>query len=281
MPLKMSYRLLRGLIRLCTYRMRPQWAVPFTGEPSVFVCNHAGALGPIDMCAKFPMADHLRPWMNAQVLSARETPAYVRQDYWWKPGARLAPLYNATLPYIAAAILPPVLRTAPAVPVYHDVRVMRTFRQSLKLLQEGEHLVIFPEQPSGFQAHHEALNRGFLQIAALYARATGKALAFWPVCIDYRRRVFHIAAPLRYDPARSLEAQSDELLAGMAAGIRVRLADGTTVTAAADNAPPPMGRGEPRAMAGREEAVPDAAQGRLPVAEELEADTPAPGFAAP
>lgn len=221
MQLKRSYRFLRGLIRLCTYRMRVEWAVPFTGEPSVFICNHAGALGPIDVCAKFPLADSIHPWMNAQVLSAREVPAYVRQDYWWKPGSKLAPLCNATLPYIAAAILPPILRTAPTVPVYHDIRVMKTFRESLKLLSAGEHLVIFPEQPSGFQAHASELNRGFLQIAPAYTRATGKALPFWPVCIDYKQRVFHVAAPIYYDVARKLDQQIDELLAGLKQGIQL------------------------------------------------------------
>lgn len=221
MPLKKSYRFLRGLVRAVTYRMRTEWAEPFTGEASVFICNHAGALGPIDICAKFPLADQLHPWMNAQVLSARETPAYVRQDYWWKPGAKLAPLYNATLPYLAAAILPPILRTTPTVPVFHDFRVARTLRESLRVLQSGEHLVIFPEQPSGYQAHCEALNRGFLQIAPVYARITGRALAFWPVRIDVPSRVFRVGAPLRFDPNRTLAAQADALLDGLSRGIRL------------------------------------------------------------
>ena len=221
MRLKRSYRFWRGLVRAACPRMRTEWAQPFTGEPSVFICNHAGALGPIAMCARFPLADQLRPWMNAQVLSARETPAYVRQDYWWRPGSKLAPLCNATLPYIAAAILPPILRTAPTVPVYHDARVIRTLRESLRALQAGEPLVIFPEQPSGFQSHQEALNRGFLQIAPAFARTAKPGLAFWPVRIDMRDRVFYVGAPLRYDPALTLEAQIDALLAGMAQGIRV------------------------------------------------------------
>lgn len=220
MALKRSYRFLRGLIRICTYRMRVEWQQPFTGEPSVFICNHAGAFGPIDMCAKFPEADYLHPWMNAQVLHAREVPAYVRQDYWWKPGCTMEPLLNITLPYLAAAILPPIVRTAPAVPVYHDMRVMRTLRESLRVLQSGEHLVIFPQQPAGFQQHYDELNRGFLQIAPAYARTTGKALAFWPVHIDYKHRVFRVSAPLYFDPARKLEEQIDAMIEGLKAGIR-------------------------------------------------------------
>ena len=232
MQLKRSYRFLRGFVRVVSYRMRTEWAVPFTGEPSVFICNHAGALGPIDICAKFPLADTIHPWMNAQVLSARETPAYVRQDFWWKPESRLAPLYSATLPYIAAAILPPILRTAPAVPVFHDMRVMKTFRESLKLLSAGEHLVIFPEQPSGYQAHAAELNRGFMQIAPAFARATGKGLLFWPVNIDYRRRMFHVAEPLRYNVNCKLEDQIDALLAGMRRGIQPQKMESTAPTPA-------------------------------------------------
>jgi len=220
MALKRSYCALRGLVRVCTHRMRTEWTLPFTDEPSVFICNHADAMGPILICAHFPYADCLHPWMNAQVLSAREIPAYVRQDYWWQPDSRFAPLLSHTLPYVAAAILPPILRTAPTVPVYHDARVIRTLRQSLRVLQGGEHLVIFPEQPSGHGEHYQALNRGFLQIAPAYARVAGKALAFWPVRIDSDARAFYVGAPLRYDMGRTLEAQADELLAGLSRGIR-------------------------------------------------------------
>jgi len=205
--------------------MRADWALPFTGEPSVFVCNHAGAKGPVQICARFPLADELHPWMNAQVLHPREVPAYVRQDYWWKPESRWAPLLTRTLPYVAAAVLPPILRTAPAVPVYHDMRVMRTLRESLRVLQAGEHLVIFPEQPSGYRAHRHTLNSGFLRVAQAYARVTGEALAFWPVRIDTAERVFHIGRPLYYNPAVSLEAQADALLEGLRLGIHPSVAD--------------------------------------------------------
>ena len=51
-------------------------------------------------------------WLNADMMDPSLVPAYVRQDYWWKPGCALEPLYNATLPYLAAAILPPILRSA-------------------------------------------------------------------------------------------------------------------------------------------------------------------------
>ena len=43
------YRCLRAVVRAVTPRMTTTWEEPFSGNPSIFVCNHVGAFGPIDM----------------------------------------------------------------------------------------------------------------------------------------------------------------------------------------------------------------------------------------
>lgn len=214
------YTTLRGAYRCITPRFQTTWAEPFIDEPCVFIGNHAGAFGPIDMCAHFPLTDNCYSWLNHDVLDAKLVPAYVRQDYWWKPGCWAEPLLNVTLPYLAAAVMPPVLRSAPGIPVYHDQRVMLTMRHSIRHLKEGHHLIIFPEQPSGYKSHHTWINSGFLHVAPLYHKATGKALRFYPVHIDHRKHSFTVAKPVQYDPNRTLEEQTDELLAQLAIGLR-------------------------------------------------------------
>ena len=147
-------------------------------------------------------------------------PAYVRQDYWWKPGCWAESLLNVTLPYLAAAVMPPVLRSAPGIPVYHDQRVMLTMRQSIRHLTDGHNLIIFPEQPSGYKSHHTWINTGFLHVAPLYHKATGKALRFYPVHIDHRNHTFTIAKPVVYDPERTLEEQTEDIVNVLAPGLR-------------------------------------------------------------
>lgn len=216
-------KLYQGLVAICrafSPKFTHLWAEPFVDEPCIFVCNHAGAYGPIDMCAHFSMRQNCYYWLNADMMDPETVPAYVRQDYWWKPGCFGEPILNYTLPYLAAALLPPILRSAPGVPVYHDMRVMSTMRLSLRLLKEGRYLTIFPEQPSGFQSHHDWINTGWLQIAVMYYRATGKALRFWPVHLDHRRHEFRIAPSILFDTERSLEEQQDELVQALAAGLR-------------------------------------------------------------
>ncbi len=201
-------------------KMTTTWEEPFIPEPCVFVCNHVGAMGPIHMVSTFPLSDEVEAWCNEGIMNRKTCPAYVRQDYWWEPGCKMEPLYNATLPYIAAAILPPVLQSAPTIPVYHDARVMTTMRQSMRALKEGKYLVIFPEQPSGFGEHHDWINTGWLNVCTMFHRATGKALRLYPVFIDTENHAFKIAAPIQYDPERTIEAQQDELVAVLAAGLR-------------------------------------------------------------
>lgn len=215
-----AYKVMRWLLQTFSHKMTCTWEVPFDGEACVFVPNHVGVFGPIDMIAKFPYYEDCVPWFNHDVADPKLVPAYVRQDYWWKPGCWAEPLLNVTLPYLAAAVLPPIMNTVPGIKVYHDMRVMTTMRQSLRALKEGKHLVIFPEQPSGWQSHHMWINTGFLQIAPMYYKATGKALKFWPVHIDYKKHTFHVAKPITFDPERTLEEQTQEISDVLAYGLR-------------------------------------------------------------
>jgi len=201
-------------------RMTANWEVPFDGESCIFVCNHVGAMGPIDMVSKFPLWRDCHAWCNEGIMNRKTCPAYVRQDYWWEPGCKMEPLYNATIPYIAAAIVPPILKSAPTIPVYHDARVMSTMRTSIRLLKEGKYVVIFPEQPSGYGEHHDWINTGWLNICTMYHRATGKNLKLWPVHIDTQKNTFTIAKPVVFDGERPLHEQQDEMVRLLAAGLR-------------------------------------------------------------
>lgn len=214
------FNFLKWGFRLVTPGMTITWDEPFIDEPCVFVCNHVGAMGPIHMVITFPLCDRVQAWCNEGIMNRKTCPAYVRQDYWWEPGCRLEPLYNVTIPYIAAAVIPPVLKSAPTIPVYHDARVMTTMRQSMRALKDGQHLVIFPEQPSGFGEHHDWINTGWLNLCTMYHRMTGRALRMYPVHIDPKGRHFHVSRPVCFDPARTLEEQQDEIARILGAGLR-------------------------------------------------------------
>lgn len=218
---KRFYRFLRGVARkFIAPKMTTEWEVPFDGEPCIFVCNHAGAYGPIDMMARFDLCDEVIPWMNDSVRHVSQVPAYVRQDYWWEPGCKMEWLYNITLPYLVAPLLPLVLNSVEGVSVFHDNRVVKTMREGLRYLKEGKHQIIFPEQPKDFNTSHDWINTGWLLLGPMYYKATGKNLKMWPVHIDHDNHCFQVAAPVEFDGTRPLKEQEDEIAARLVAGFR-------------------------------------------------------------
>ena len=214
-----AYHTMRWLLQNFSHKMTCNWEVPFDGEPCVFVPNHVGVFGPIDMVAKFPYYEECRPWFNADVMDPKLVPAYVRQDYWWEPGCRLEPLYNATIPYLAALVLPPIMNTVPGIKVYHDMQVIKTFRESIAVMKEGENLTIFPQQPSGYKSHHMWINKGFLQLAPMAWRTLKIPLKFYPVYIDHPNHKIYVRKPIRFDPGRPLSEQEQEMLDVLAKGL--------------------------------------------------------------
>lgn len=55
---------LRAVYCAFTPKMTTTWEEPFSDKPCIFVCNHVGALGPIDMVTKFPLHDQVFAWCN-------------------------------------------------------------------------------------------------------------------------------------------------------------------------------------------------------------------------
>ena len=202
------FRFLRKAILLCTGPMKTVWEEPFSGAPSVFVCNHDRAFGPIAMNVQFEHCTNIRPWINAQVLSEREAPAYIREDYWWDPNKWYAPILSRTLAYFYALLIPPILRWADCVPVYHNTGVMSTLRASVKTLSDGKHLLLFPERPAGFRQYGTEISSGFVSVGKLYYGREKQSVHFYPAWVDWKGREIQVGKPLVYDPTVKYEEQA-------------------------------------------------------------------------
>ena len=197
-----------------------EYAEPIGEEPVIFLANHLGAVGPMYMAVTFPHRDHVAIWCNEGMMEEKMIVDYVRHDWWWKPESKLASFYSATIPYIAKAIVPKVLRSAPTIAVCRDARIMTTMRKSLAALKEGKHIVIFPERPDGFDSHDEYLQMGWVNLVAMYHKATGKTIKMVPVFIDVPGGVFRVGKAIMADPAVPIREQEARIERQLAAWIR-------------------------------------------------------------
>lgn len=191
--------------------MKNLWSAPFAGGPSIFVCNHDRAYGPIAMCVHFDRCEDVRPWINAEALSARELPAYIRKDYWWPPDKWYTKILDYTLAYLYALILPPILRGSACVPIYHDTKVMSTLKNSVTLLKSGKHIVLFPEHPTGYGQYSTDVFSGFISLGRLLHRRTGQILSFYPTFIDWKGKEIRVGEPIAYNPEISFDEQIETI----------------------------------------------------------------------
>ncbi len=201
------FRFLRKAIRFFTGPMETIWEEPFSGKPSVFVANHDRTYGPIAMNVQFELCQNTRSWINAQTLSAKELPSYIRGDYWWPQDKWYTKILDYTLAYLCALILPLILRGSDCVPVYHDTGVVDTLRRSIKTLADGKNLLLFPEHPTGYHTYGEKIFDGFLSVGRLYYARKKEIVNFYPTYVDWKNRVIKVGKPIPYEPTVKYEEQ--------------------------------------------------------------------------
>ena len=91
--------------------------------------------------------------------------------------------------------------------MYHDARVMATFRESVHKLKDGDRLVIFPECYDEHNHIVHAFRDRFIDLGRMYHRQTGRALSFVPLYVAPALKTLYFGEPILYDPAASGDAE--------------------------------------------------------------------------
>ena len=184
--------------------------------PSIIVGNHCQMQGPISAELYTPGPHYI--WCAGEMMHREEVADYAFQDFWsGKPRSVrwLFRLYS----YLIVPLCVYVFNHAHTIPVYHDTRLLTTFRQTIQRLQEGGRIVIFPEC---YDEHNNIVHQfqdKFIDVARFYHKKTGDALSFVPLYlapylskIVYGRPiVFHPDAPVNEERSRICRALMDEI----------------------------------------------------------------------
>lgn len=199
MSLKNCPRAFRGFKRLVAlfYGKRETVGLEYLPEePCVIVGNHAQLHAPLACELYFPGKRKI--WCAGQMMEWNEVPAYAFQDFWSRK-----PRYIRWLFRIASYVITPLavflFNNAGTIGVYHDQRILGTFRQTVKALQEGENVVIFPECDVPRNHIVYEFQEHFIDIARLYRKKTGKDLAFVPMYSAPELKKMVLGKPTRFN----------------------------------------------------------------------------------
>ena len=193
----LSFRLLCRVIRLFSPKYTFHGVENLPDEPCVIVGNHCQMYGPIAAELFMPRAHYI--WCTGEMMNRKEVPAYAFQDFWSMKPRRWHWFYRL-LSHMIAPLSVFIFNNAHTIPVYHDTRVMTTFRQSVERLKEGANLVIFPEKNEPYNGILWQFQEHFADLARLYYRRAGTAVRFVPMYIAPRLKSIHFGEPVLFRP---------------------------------------------------------------------------------
>ena len=112
--------------------MKVEGAENLPDEACIVVGNHSQMNGPLS--GEFYFPGKRKIWCAHQMMYLKEVPAYAFQDFWsQKP--RWTHWYFRLVSYLITPLSVCVFNNANTIPVYHDMRLMNTFRTTLEALQ--------------------------------------------------------------------------------------------------------------------------------------------------
>lgn len=198
------YRMIKGLVKAFYPKIEVVGQELLPDEPVIFVGNHSQMNGPI-ACELYTPGNHYT-WCIGQMMHLKEVSAYAYQDFWSRKPKYIRWFYKL-LSYIIAPLSVCVFNNANTIGVYHDARILSTFKQTVQRLQEGNHVVIFPEQDIPHNHILFEFQDKFIDIAKLYYKRTGKEVCFVPLYLAPNLKQMHLGAPIRFDSQAPIDLE--------------------------------------------------------------------------
>lgn len=198
------YRLIRALVQLFYPKTAVKYLHEIPCEPVIYVANHAQMHGPI-ACELYLPGQHCT-WCAGEMMQLKEVPDYAFQDFWSRK-PRYSRWFFRLLSYIITPLSVVVFNNANTIGVYHDSRILSTFRQTVQQLQQGYSIVIFPEYDTRNNAIVNAFQDRFVDVAKLYYKRTGREVLFVPLYIAPKLGTMYVGEGVRFDAAQPLEQQ--------------------------------------------------------------------------
>ena len=198
------FRFYRYLLRLVYIKMTVEGIENLPDEPAIIVGNHSQMHAPI--ACELYLDDNFCTWCAGQMMKLKEVPAYAYSDFWSQKPKSVRWLFKIAS-YIIAPLAAYLLTHARTIPVYRDNRYLSTCRKTIEKLKEGTSVIIFPEHDKKHNNIVYDFQDGFIDIARLYYKKTGKELSFVPLYIAPNLKKMYFGKPVCFSSNAPIEAE--------------------------------------------------------------------------
>ncbi len=202
------YRIIKGLVWVFYPKLEVVGTENLPEEAAIIVGNHTQMNGPI--AAELYCPGKHYTWCAGQMMHLKEVPEYAFQDFWSQKPKWTHPLYRL-LSYIIAPLSVCVFNNANTIGVYRDARIVGTFKNTVKRLQEGNHVVIFPEHDVKYNHIIYDFQDKFIDVAKLYYKKTGKEVSFVPLYIAPKLKKMYLGKPIQFCSANPMNEERSRI----------------------------------------------------------------------
>ena len=189
------YRVIRWLVWLFAPKFRLEGTENLPEKPCVIVGNHSHMYGPIVGEIYTPIPHYV--WCAGEMMNREEVSDYAYRDFWsGKP--KWNRWFFRLLSYLIKPLALCIFNNAHTVAVYHDTRLISTYRDSIEKLREGYSMVIFPEH---YDEHNNIVHDfqdKFIDLARFYYKKTGEELDFVPMYLAPMLKTVYYGKPVHF-----------------------------------------------------------------------------------
>ena len=200
----MLFRFIKWCVKGVYPKMQVCGAENLPEEPVIIVGNHCQMNGPLVGELYVPNAPYI--WCAGEMMRLKDVPEYAFRDFWSQKPKWMHPFFKL-LSYIIAPLSVCIFNNARTIGVYHDTRILSTFKNTVKMLQEGKSVVIFPEHDVKHNHIVYDFQDKFIDIAKLYYKKTGKELTFVPMYIAPKLKKLCLGKPIRFQAAEPMDTE--------------------------------------------------------------------------
>ena len=206
------FKIIKGLVRLFFRKMEVIGLDNLPDKNAIIVGNHCQMNGPI--AGELFLPENCYIWCAGEMMKLKEVPDYAFQDFWSQKPKWIQPYYKL-LSYLIAPLSVCVFNNARTIPVYKDMRIMSTFKKTIKMLGEGANILIFPEKDVKHNNILYQFQENFVDVAKLYHKQTGICLTFVPLYIAPRLKKMYIGKGIAYNSENDIAEERKRISACM------------------------------------------------------------------
>ena len=165
-------------------------------KKSIIVANHSAKSGPPSLDLYYPVPSC--KWGAHEMFeNYKSRKAYLRDILYIKKCKKKPGFATSFKASIMAIFNPWVYKGMRMMPTYPDMRLSKTIKNSVKVLDAGMSIMVFPENSNdGYKTVLTEFFPGFVMLSERYYKHSGEDLPIYPVYYSVQKHIMVIGKPI-------------------------------------------------------------------------------------